>query len=176
MSSGTIPSDLNAIARRVIDANYYMTLGTSDRDCRSRLSPVYYTCARYSHFYWVSSPRAQHSRNIEQRPLVDIVIFDSTAPVGAAEAVYIAAAAAQVPHDQLEALAPEAFRKTAGATRLTREELRRASVTADDLRRSELALYVARMQSRDVHVRGNHPVHGRGVDTRQPADPTSPTA
>jgi len=105
-----------------------------------------------------------------------IVIFDSTAPVGAAEAVYIAATAAQVPHDQLEALAPEAFRKTAGATRLMREDLRRARLTTDDLRRSDLALYVARVQSCEVHVPGNHPVHGRGLDTRQPADPTSPTA
>jgi hypothetical protein len=26
-----------------IDGNRYMTLGTSYRDCRSRLSPVYYT-------------------------------------------------------------------------------------------------------------------------------------
>jgi hypothetical protein len=48
----------------------------------TRLSPVYYTCARYSELYWVSSPRAQHSRNVEQRPAVEIVIFDSTTPVG----------------------------------------------------------------------------------------------
>jgi len=176
MSSHTIPSDLDAMARRVIDGNHYMTLGTSDRNCRCRLSPVYYTCARYSHFYWVSSPRAQHSRNIEQRPVVNMVIFDSTAPVGAAEAVYIAAAAVQVPEDQLEAVAPEAFRTTAGATTLTYDDLRRAWLTPDDLRRSDLALYVAHMQSCEVHVPGSHPVHGRGIDRRQPADPTSPAA
>lgn len=176
MSSGAIPSELNTMARRVIDRNCYMTLGTSDRDCRPRLSPVYYTCARYSLFYWVSSPRAQHSRNIEQRPVVDIVIFDSTAPLGTAEAVYIAATAVQVPHDQLEEVAPEAFRTTAGATTLTPDDLCRARLTPDDLRRSDLALYVAHMQSCEVHVPGNHPSHGRGVDTRQPANPTSPTA
>jgi hypothetical protein len=55
------------------------------------LSPVYYAGARYSDFYWVSSPQAQHSRNIEQRPAVEIVIFDSTAAVGKGEAVYVAA-------------------------------------------------------------------------------------
>jgi hypothetical protein len=66
------------------------------------------SAARYSHFYRVSSPRAQHSRNIERRPAVDLVIFDSTAPVGAAEAVYIAATAVQVPDFELEALAREA--------------------------------------------------------------------
>lgn len=173
MSSAAIPRGLNAMARRVIDGNHYMTLGTSDRDCRPRLSPVYYTCARYSRFYWVSSPRAQHSRNIEQRPLVEIVIFDSTAPVGTAEAAYIAATAGRIPDDQLEAVAHEAFRTSAGATRLTPDELRRARLTPDDLRRSDLALYSAHMQSCEVHVPGSHPTHGRGVDTRQPADPTS---
>jgi Pyridoxamine 5'-phosphate oxidase len=175
MSSGPIPSDLDAMARRVIDCNYYMTLGTSGRDCRSRLSPVYYTCARYSQFYWVSSPRARHSWNIEQRPAVDIVIFDSTAPVGAAEAVYIAATAHQVPNDQLQAVASEAFRTTTGATTLTPDDLRRATLTPEDFRRSDLALYVAHLLSCEVHVPGNHPIHGRGSDTRRPADPTSPT-
>jgi hypothetical protein len=173
MSGSAPPSDLNATARRVIDGNYYMTLGTSDRDCRFRLSPVYYTSARYSHFYWVSSPRAKHSQNIEQRPAAELVIFDSTAAVGAAEAVYIAATVTQVSQQQLEAVVPEAFRTTSRATTLTPAGLRRARLTPDDLRRGDLALYVAHLQSCEVHVPGNHPVHGRGVDTRQRADPRS---
>jgi hypothetical protein len=36
-----------------------------------------------------------------------------------------------------------------------------------------LRLYVARITSCEVHVPGRHPVHGRGPDTRQPADPTA---
>jgi len=35
--------DLNAMARRVIDANHYMTLATTGPGGRPRLSPVYYT-------------------------------------------------------------------------------------------------------------------------------------
>jgi hypothetical protein len=49
------------MARRVIDANLYMTLGTRDPDGSPRLSPVFYTAARYTDFYWLFSPRAQHS-------------------------------------------------------------------------------------------------------------------
>jgi nitroimidazol reductase NimA-like FMN-containing flavoprotein (pyridoxamine 5'-phosphate oxidase superfamily) len=164
MTGAATRSELNTMARRVIDANHYMTLGTSDDDGRPRLSPVFYTCARYADFYWVSSPRAQHSRNIEQRPGVEIVIFDSTAPVGEGEAVYLAATASVVADEQLEAVTPEAFRTTAGASRLTRE----------DLARADLRLYVATMRSCEVHVAGRHPRFGRGTDTRQPADPTSP--
>jgi hypothetical protein len=43
--------ELNAMARRVIDSNHYMVLGTLDRDGGPRLSPVYYTAARYIDFY-----------------------------------------------------------------------------------------------------------------------------
>jgi hypothetical protein len=156
--------ELNALARRVIDANQYMVLGTRDPDGSPRLSPVYYTPARYADFYWVSSPQAHHSRNLTERPAVEIVIFDSTAPIGNGEAVYLAATALPIRDDQLEAACPEAFRMTAGASRFEPDELHGGA---------PLRLYVAHVESCEVHVPGGHPVHGRGVDTRQPADPTS---
>jgi Pyridoxamine 5'-phosphate oxidase len=154
--------DLDARARRVIDTNQYMTLGTTDPDGRPRLSPVYYTPARYTDLYWVSSPAAQHSLNLADRPEAEIVIFGSTAPVGQGEAVYLDAVAAQVPDDQLETVCPEAFRATPGAHRFTPAELRDG----------DLRLYVAHVRSCEVHVPGRDPVHGRGLDSRQPADPT----
>jgi hypothetical protein len=155
--------DLDAMARQVIDANHYMTLATRDHAGRPRLSPVYYTCARYSDFYWVSSPDAQHSRNITEWSQVEIVIFDSTAPVGESEGVYISASARAVADEQYDSVWAEAFRSTAGARRLTPEELH-------DL---GLRLYVARARSLEVHVPARHPVHGRSVDTRQSAEPAA---
>lgn len=159
----TTHADLDAMARRVIDANHYLTLATTDPDGRPRLSPVYYTAARYSDFYWVSSPEAQHSRNLTERPEIQIVIFDSTAPAGEGEAVYITAAARAVPDEDLEAVCPRAFRTTAGAQRFT----------PDDLRGDALRLYVAHAGTFEVHVSASHPTRGRGIDTRQPADPAS---
>jgi hypothetical protein len=155
--------DLDSMARGVIDANHYMTLATREPDGRPRLSPVYYTCARYSDFYSVSSPRARHSRNLLERPEVQIVIFDSASPVGEGEAVYIAASATEVPDGRLEDVSSEAFATTAGARRFTPQELRGR----------ELCLYVAHARSCEVHVPGDHPTHGRGIDTRQPANPAS---
>jgi Pyridoxamine 5'-phosphate oxidase len=148
----------------VIDANHYMTVATQDPDGRPRVSPVYYTAARYTDFYWLSSPRAHHSRNLAERPDVAIVIFDSTAAVGAGEAVYLSATARAIRDDELEAVTSEAFRTTAGARRFAPDELRGGT---------PLRLYVASATSCELHVPGRHPVHGRGVDTRQPADPTS---
>jgi hypothetical protein len=154
--------DLDALARRVIDANLYLTLGTLDPDGAPRLSPVFYTAARYTDFYWLSSPLAHHSQNLVERPQVRIVIFDSTAAIGEGEAVYITGTAGPVPEDGLETACREAFRSVPGTRGFAPEELRGDA---------ELRLYVAHSATWEVHVPGRHPIHGRGVDSRQPADP-----
>ena len=154
--------DLDAMARRVVDANRYMTIATLDPDGAPRLSPVYYTPARYTDLYWVSSPEAHHSRNLRERPEVQIVIFDSTVAVGHAEAVYLGARAREVPDEELDGVLGEAFRPERGARAFTRAEL-----TGD----GDLRLYVASTTSCEVLARGGDPVHGTGVDRRVPADP-----
>src|SRR5919109_4811144 len=83
--------DLAAIARDIIDSNMYMTLGTADESGRPWVSPVYYAPAGYEEFFWVSSPAAQHSKNLAVRPEVSIVIFDSRAPIGTGQGAYMAA-------------------------------------------------------------------------------------
>jgi hypothetical protein len=87
---------LGDIARAVIDANLYMILGTAGEDGRPWVTPVYYSAGGYTEFYWVSSPEATHSRNIAARPQVSIVIFNSQAPIGTAQAVYVSGIAEQV--------------------------------------------------------------------------------
>ena len=155
--------DFDAMARRVIDANLYMTLATLDPDGSPRLSPVYFTPARYTDLYWVSSPDAHHSCNVLERPDVRIVIFDSSVAVGHAEAVYITASAREIPKDELPAVIGEAFGERGGARRFAPEELHGEG---------DLRLYVASATSWDVLVRGGHPEHGSGIDRREPADPT----
>lgn len=153
----------NEMARQVIDRNHYLVLGTVEPDGSPRLSPVYYTPARWRDLYWVSSPDARHSRNLADRPAVQIVIFDSSVPVGAGECVYLAATAARVEDAELERVCGEAFRTTAGARPFAPAELRGGA---------DLRLYRARIEACDVHVPGRHPVLGHGIDVREPADPT----
>ena len=160
-------SDLDEMARRVIDGNLYMTLATLESDGAPRLSPVYFTPARYTHFYWVSSPEARHSRNVLERPDVQIVIFDSSLAVGHGEAVYMAAQARQIPDEELDGVLGEAFGLRGGARAFSREEL-----TGD----GDLRLYVATATSYEVHVRGGGvggAASGSGIDKRMPADPTA---
>jgi general stress protein 26 len=156
--------ELAEMARRVIDGNRYMVLGTVESDGRPRLSPVYFTPARYRDLYWVSSPDAQHSRNVRERPDVQIVVFDSSTLPGNSEAVYLAATAREVSADELPQLVDEAFDpETRGARAFTVDEL-----SGD----GDLRLYVATATAYDVHVRGSHPTHGTGIDRRVATDPT----
>jgi uncharacterized protein YhbP (UPF0306 family) len=148
---------LARIARAVIDANKYVTLATADEAGRPWASPVYYTPDGYEVFYWASSPDARHSRNLAQRPELSMVIFDSQAQIGRAEAVYMAARAELVPDDELERCA-ELY-----GSRFP--ELR--AYQADELRAPALLrLYRATVTEHSVFVRGGDPEFGRGVDTR----------
>jgi nitroimidazol reductase NimA-like FMN-containing flavoprotein (pyridoxamine 5'-phosphate oxidase superfamily) len=74
----------------------YLTLGSADSAGNPWVSPVFYVAHGHTHFLWVSSPEARHSRNVAARPEASIVIFDSQAQLGHAQAVYISARAEEV--------------------------------------------------------------------------------
>ena len=84
------------VARRILDANGYLTLATADGDGSPWATPVWFAARGCDEFFWVSRPDARHSANIAARPAVAIVVFDSTAPVGTANAVYVEAVAGEV--------------------------------------------------------------------------------
>jgi nitroimidazol reductase NimA-like FMN-containing flavoprotein (pyridoxamine 5'-phosphate oxidase superfamily) len=164
MTTAEQDTELREMARRVIDHNRYLVLGTVEPDGRPRLSPVFYTPAHYRDFYWVSSPTARHSRNVAERPEVEIVIFDSSVGPGQGQAVYLSALAREVPEDDLSSHLGDAFDP---ATR------HGVAFGVDELTgETDLRLYVATATAYDVHLRGGHPTLGRGTDSRYPTDPT----
>jgi nitroimidazol reductase NimA-like FMN-containing flavoprotein (pyridoxamine 5'-phosphate oxidase superfamily) len=99
----TEASDPAAVARRLIDANRYLTLGTADEEGNPWVSPVWYATSDHRNLLWLSSPEARHSSNLASRPRVSLVIFDSRALPGEAQAVYATADAAEVEPPDLEA-------------------------------------------------------------------------
>jgi hypothetical protein len=158
-----VVEELNDRARRVIDGNRYLTLGTTGPDHRPRVSPVYFTHVGYGEFYWVSSPSAHHSVNVAQRPDVAIVIFDSTAAIGEGRAVYVDARAGQVPDDELPRRCAEAFARPAPGVK---------AFTPDDFTGdADLRLYLARATGHELHVPGRDPEYGTGIDSRQRVEP-----
>jgi nitroimidazol reductase NimA-like FMN-containing flavoprotein (pyridoxamine 5'-phosphate oxidase superfamily) len=91
------------MARSILDANAYMTLATADGDGRPWATPVYFAHLGYRDFYWISTPRVTHSRNVAVRPEVGIVVFDSQIAVGSGQAVYMEATARQLTEAETEA-------------------------------------------------------------------------
>ena len=66
--------DLAAHARAIIDANLYLTLGTTDQDGYPWTSPVYFAPGDRE-FYWMSATDARHSRHVAARHQVSVVAW-----------------------------------------------------------------------------------------------------
>jgi nitroimidazol reductase NimA-like FMN-containing flavoprotein (pyridoxamine 5'-phosphate oxidase superfamily) len=92
--------DPAAAARAIIDDSKYMVLATADRGGQPWASPVWYAPAGYSEFLWVSAPDTTHSRNLEARRELSIVIFDSSTPIGTGVGVYMSAVAEPLAGDE----------------------------------------------------------------------------
>jgi nitroimidazol reductase NimA-like FMN-containing flavoprotein (pyridoxamine 5'-phosphate oxidase superfamily) len=153
-------SDLEDIARSVIDTNRYLVLGTTEESGAPRVSPVYFTHVHHRDFYWVSGPGAQHSLNVVARPAATAVIFDSTAAVGAGRAVYLTGSVREIPAAQLPEQCELAFATTVakGARPFTPAEL-----TGE----ADLRLYRLSASRHEVHIPAGDPTYGQGIDTRR---------
>ena len=61
-----------------------------------------YAPSGYTELYWVSSPEANHSRNLAGRPDLSIVVFDSRVAIGEGQGVYMTAVAQELTGADLE--------------------------------------------------------------------------
>ncbi len=154
-------TELTAMARDVIASNRYFVLGTSHDDGHPRVSPVFFNHHEHQAFYWVSSPDAQHSRNLATDPRLNAVVFDSSVPPPETRAVYLTGTAYEVAERDLETEIPLAFAQASskGARSFSVEEL-----SGD----GDLRLYRFDVSTAEVHARGRHPQWGMGIDTRLP--------
>ena len=150
-------AELADVVRSVIDANSYMALGTADKAGNPWVSPVWFASEDYRNFHWVSSPDAKHSRNLATHPEVAIAIFDSSVPVGGAQAVYLKGVAKQLTDAELEQ-GLEIF------DRVSRQDIGRAFGLDDVQGSALLRLYRATVSEHWVLIRGRDPDRGSGVD------------
>jgi hypothetical protein len=143
---------------RLIAANRYLALGTADRAGRPWVSPVCFTAEGDENFYWVSSPQARHSQNIATRPEVSLVLYDSHAVIGAAEALYLSASAAPVTGADLAEAVTIFNSGLPEAQHFTVEELRAPA---------PFRLYRATAVEYSLLLRGSDPRNHQGADTRE---------
>jgi hypothetical protein len=95
---------------------------------------------------------------------VAIAIFDSTVPVGGAQAVYMSGLAEELTGAELER-GIEIF------GRLSEADVGRRWALDDVLPPSLFRLYRATVSEHYVLIPGSHPVLGTGVDRREPVTP-----
>ena len=149
--------ELGNQVKSVIDANRYMTLGTVDEAGQPWVSPVWFASDDYRNFHWVSSPDSKHSRNLAAHPEVAIAIFDSSVPVGAAQAVYMKALAEELAGDEIEP-GLEVF------DRVSQEDIGRGWGLEDVQGSALVRLYRATVSEHWVLIMGRDPERGSGVD------------
>jgi len=137
--------------RDIVEANRYLVLATADADGRPWSSPVYFAHVGYTEFFWISSPEATHSRNIAVRPDVGIVVFDSQAPPGTGQAVYMSAVAALLEdHEAAPGIQAFSHRSVADGAE---------SWTTETVRAAGFRLYRATATAHSILAHDNTPDH-----------------
>ncbi|MCW6006497.1 pyridoxamine 5'-phosphate oxidase family protein [Micromonospora sp. CPCC 205371] len=153
-----------ATVPRLLAEHRYLVLGTADDDGRPWVTPVFYAADGEHRVVWVSAPDSRHSRNIAARPDVAITVFDTHAPIGGAEALYLEAIADPVVDDA---------RATALALLNTRLPASR-QLRPDDLEPAgPMRLYQATIIKHYMLIRGGDPRFDNVTDTRLAVAPPS---
>ncbi len=73
---------LQNLARKIIETNQYMTIGSRQMGRLGWVSPVAYAHDDTFNFYFVSLPHSNHAKNFRASPRVTAAIFDSHQPYG----------------------------------------------------------------------------------------------
>lgn len=102
-----------ALAEQIVGELRYVVLATADAAGVPWASPVYFAHRGLEELYWVSRPTSTHSTNIDARPEVGLVVFDSRIEVGAGRGVYARAVAEALDGDELEAALETYTRRSA---------------------------------------------------------------
>jgi uncharacterized protein YhbP (UPF0306 family) len=79
----------------------YATVATVSDNGQPWNSPVFTAYDSQFHFYWFSDKESQHSKNIRSTGTCFIVVYDSTAPEGTGEGVYIQATVRELLDDEV---------------------------------------------------------------------------
>ena len=149
-------TDLWSTVHPLLAASSYLVLATADADGRPWTTPLFFALLAEDRLLWVSSPQSSHSQNLRIRPEAAMTVFDSHAPIGEAEAVYLEAGVSLLPHDQL----------AVGCERLNVRLPVGQRLRPDDLSAAApLRAYQASVTEFSVLVRGGDPRFTNTVDT-----------
>lgn len=142
---------------RLLALHRYLVLGTADQSGSPWVTPVFFVADGTDRVLWVSSPDSRHSRNLAHNPAVAITVFDTDAPIGGAEALYLEATASLVDEAARPAALDLLNSSLPAHQHLDLTELGTAGL---------LRLYQASIHRHHVLIRGGDPRFDNPVDTR----------
>ncbi len=151
-----------ATVPRLLAENRYLVLGTADGDGRPWATPVFFAADGDHRILWVSAPESRHSRNIATRSEVALTVFDSHAPIGGAEALYLEAIAEPVPENARAAALVVLNRRIPTSSRLGPDDLEPEG---------PLRLYQAAISKHYVLIRGGDERFDNVTDARVAVTP-----
>ncbi|CCH32839.1 pyridoxamine 5'-phosphate oxidase family protein [Actinosynnema sp. NPDC047251] len=151
-----------ATVPRLLALHRYLVLGTIDPAGNPWVTPVFYAADGEHRLLWVSSPDSRHSRNIAACPTVAVTVFDTRAPIGRAEALYLEATGSMV-DDQGCPVAVELLNARLPASQ---------QLGIHDLApEGPLRVYQADVTRHYVLIRGGDSRFDNVTDTRLPVEP-----
>lgn len=160
--------DLWPTVPRLLGDNNYCVLATANADGEPWATPVFFAARVDRELFWVSSPESRHSRNIAIRSAIAITVFDSSATIGGAEALYLQASACVLDAD----LHPHAL-----AVLNDKLPPRQALNSGDLYPPGPLAVFRATVERFFVLIRGGDPrfenVIDQRLEVRRPAGDSS---
>lgn len=158
--------DLSKRAKQIINEIIYITVATSSKNGQPWNSPVYSAYDENYNFYWASWKENQHSKNIAANNRIFIVIYDSKAPEGTGEGVYVQAKAYMLTKKEEVARALGYLDGRVGKKK--NPKTRVAQFLGDKPRR----IYKAVPEK--FWVNGEGDVNGEYIDVRTEVDPRTP--
>jgi predicted pyridoxine 5'-phosphate oxidase superfamily flavin-nucleotide-binding protein len=147
---------------RLLAQHHYLVLGTVDDDGGPWVTPLFFAADGDDRVVWVSSPASRHSGNLGARPSVAITLFDTHAPIGGAEAVYLEATAAPVDDGALPAALALLNTRLPARQQLGPDEVGPGTA---------LRAYAATVHRHSVLIRGGDPRFDNVTDARLTVEP-----
>src|ERR1700690_3804787 len=75
-------TDLNKLAKEIVSSNQYCTIGSSNKEGDTWVSPVAYCFDNKYNFYFISLPNSKHAQNFLENDKITLAIFNSQQPFG----------------------------------------------------------------------------------------------
>lgn len=155
--------ELATLAAGYLAGTTYLSLATVDDSLNPWVSPLYYSTTPKLEILWISAAECRHSDNLSGNPRVAICCYDSAAPFGTGQGVYLEGLARVLRSAELE----ESCRAFYARRFRDEETLReKARGPVDFLAPSPRRMYKAEILRAWVLAPEGHPKYGPLVDER----------